>query len=97
MGGVDWMGKAWVWTMTWSGLVDFGGFNPQAPNRGAYAGLVHGIASRPRSKPKPAATPGEGPPAAAPPQPPGRLRQGPGGHLPRPGPPRHGMLIAFYR
>ena len=38
-----------------------------------------------------------GPPAAAPPQPPGHLRQGLGGHLPRPGPARHGMLTAFWR
>ena len=51
------MGKAWVWTPTWSAVLDFGGFNPEAANRGAYAGLVHGIASRPKYKPKPAATP----------------------------------------
>ena len=59
LGGVDWVGKAWVWTPTWSALLDF-----EAVNRGAYAGLMHGIASRPKSKPKLAATP-----AGAPPQP----------------------------
>ena len=36
--------------------MDFGGLTPEASNRGAYAGVVHGIASRPKSKPKPAAT-----------------------------------------
>ena len=36
-----------------------------------------------------------GPPAAAPPQPPRRLRQGSGGHLPRPRAARHGLLTAF--
>ena len=61
------MGKAWTWTPTWSALMDMGGFNPEAANRGAYAGLVHGIASRPKSKPKPAATPGGGPPQPHPP------------------------------
>ena len=84
-----------MWTPTWSALMDFGGFNPDAANRGAYAGVVHGIASWPKSKPKPAATPAGDPPQPHPPQPPGRLRQGPGGHLPRSRPPRHGMLIAF--
>ena len=34
----------------------------EAANRGAYAGVVHGIAFRPKSKPKPAATPAGGPP-----------------------------------
>ena len=44
---------------------DGGGFDPAAANRGAHAGLVNGIASRPTSKPKQAATPATG----APPQP----------------------------
>ena len=25
LGGVEWVGKAWVWTSTWSTLLDFGG------------------------------------------------------------------------
>ena len=45
------------------------GFNPEAANRGAYAGLVHGIASRPKTKPKPAATPAGAPPQPHPPNP----------------------------
>ena len=45
--------------------MDMGGLHPAAANRGAYAGLVHGIDSRPKSKPKPAATPATG----GPPQP----------------------------
>ena len=95
LGGVEWVGKASVWTPTWSALLDFGGFSPEAANRGVYAGAVHGIATRPKPKPKPAASRRWRPPAAAAPQPRGRLRQGTGGHLPRPGPPRHGMSIAF--
>ena len=43
--------------------MDFGGFNTEAANRGAYAGVVHGIASRPKTKPKPAATPARAPPS----------------------------------
>ena len=69
LGGLDWVGKARVWTPTWLALLDFGGFKPEAANRGAYAGLVHGIASRLKSKPKPAATPAGGPPQLQPPNP----------------------------
>ena len=68
-GGVEWVGKAWVWTPTWSALLDFGGFNSEAANRGVYAGVVHGIASRPKSKPNPAATPARAPPQLHPPNP----------------------------
>ena len=47
-----------------------GGFDPSAANRGAYAGLVHGIASRPKSKPRtPAAPATGGPPQPHPPNP----------------------------
>ena len=53
----------------WSALMDFGGFNPEAANRGAYAGVVHGIASRPKTKPKPAATPAGAPRSRTPPTP----------------------------
>ena len=60
MGGVEWVEKAWVWTPTWSALLDFGGFNPEAAHRGVYAGVVHGIASRPKSKSTPAAAPAGG-------------------------------------
>ena len=31
---------------TWSALMDVGGLDPAAAIRGAYAGLVHGIASQ---------------------------------------------------
>ena len=79
LGGMEFAGSTWTWTPTWMALMEMGGFDPAAANRGAYAGLVHGIPSRPKSKPKPAATPAtRPPPAAAPPQPPGYLRQGPG-------------------
>ena len=73
LGGVEWVRKAWVWTLTWSALLDFGGFNPEAANRGVYAGLVHGIATRPKPKPKPkpAAAPAGGPPEPHPPNPAG--------------------------
>ena len=62
LGGVEWVGKAWNWTPTWSALMDFGGSNPEAAKRGVYAGVVHGIATRPKPKPKPAAAPTSGPP-----------------------------------
>ena len=68
-GGVEWVGKAWVWTPTWSALLEFRGFNPEAANRGVYAGVVHGIATRPKCKPKPAAAPAGGPPQPHPPNP----------------------------
>ena len=58
-----------MWTPTWLALLDFGGFNPEAANRGVYAGVVHGIATRHKSKPKPGATPGWGPPQPHPPRP----------------------------
>ena len=69
LGGIEYAGKAWTWTPTWSALMDIGGFNPEAANRGAYAGVVHGIASRPKSKPKPSATPAGDPAQPHPPIP----------------------------
>ena len=52
------------WTLTWSEIMGIGGFDLSAANRGAYAGLVHGIACRPKPKPKPKAptTPATGDP-----------------------------------
>ena len=59
--------------------MEMGGFDPAAANRGAYAGLVHSIAFRPKSKPKLAATPAiGGPPQPHPPPP------SPGTPSPRP-------------
>ena len=69
LGGMEYAARAWTRTPTWLALMDMGGFNPEVANRGAYAGLVHGIASRPKSKPKPAATPAGGPPQPHPPNP----------------------------
>ena len=94
LGGVEWVGRAWVWTPTRSALLDFGGFNPEAANQGVYAGVVHGIATA-QAQAQARCSPRWRPPAAAPTRPRGRLRQGTGGHLPRPGPPRHSMSIAF--
>ena len=68
-GGVEWVGKALVWTPAWSAVLDFGAFNPEAANRGMYAGVVHGIATQPKPKPKPAAAPAGGPPHLHPPNP----------------------------
>ena len=58
LGGMECVGSTWTRTATWSGIVGIGGFDPSAANRGAYAGLVHGIASRPKPKPKAPPTPG---------------------------------------
>ena len=69
LGGVEWVGKACVWTPTWSALLAFEGFNPESANRGVYAEVVHGIASWPKSKPKPAAAPLGPPRSRTPPTP----------------------------
>ena len=61
LGGMEFAGRTWTWTPTWSVIMEMGGFDPAAANRGAYAGLVHGIASRPTRNPR-----NWGPPAAAP-------------------------------
>ena len=64
--------RTWTWTPTWSALMDMGGLDPEAANGGVYAGMVHSIASWPKSKPKPAATPATGgPPQPQPPKTPG--------------------------
>ena len=69
-GGLEFAGRTRTWTPPWWALMEMGGFDPAAANRGAYAGLVHGIASRPKSKPKPAANPATGgPPQPHPPNP----------------------------
>ena len=56
-----------------------GGFDPSAANCGAYAGLVHGITSRSKSKPKtPAAPTTGGPPQPHPPNPQDPFAKAPG-------------------
>ena len=40
---------------TWSEVLGVGGFDPGAASRGAYRGLVHGIASHPKPPPAPKA------------------------------------------
>ena len=63
LGGLECVWKAWEWSPTWPEIMGIGGFDPSRDNRGAYAGWVHGIASRPQSKPKtPAACVTGGPP-----------------------------------
>ena len=80
--GMECVGRTWMWTMTWSEILGIWGLDPSAANRGAYAGLVHGIASRPKPKPKAPTTPATGgPPAATSLRPPGCLRQGIRGNL----------------
>ena len=84
LGGMECVGRTWTWTATWSAIMRIRGCDPLASNRGAYAGLVCGIASCPQPKPMVPATPATGGlPQPHAPQPPGRLRQGPRGHLPR--------------
>ena len=83
LGGMECVGRTWTWTPTWSEIMEIEGFDPSAANRGAYAKLVHSIASRPKPNPNAPTTPATG----GRPQPhpsPGGLRQGPGGNLPRP-------------
>ena len=67
LGGMEWKGRTWSFTPEWSAILGFGGFDPHASNRGAYSGVVAGIASRPKRKHTP--KPGAGPvaePAVAP-------------------------------
>ena len=45
------VGRTWGWSLAWSEIMRVGGFDPSAANHGVYAGLVHGIASRPKPKP----------------------------------------------
>ena len=67
---MEFRGRTSTWTRTRLALMDMGGSDPAAAYRGAYAGLVHGIASRPNSKPRLAATPATGgPPQPHPPNP----------------------------
>ena len=64
------VGRTWTWTPTSSEIMGIRGFNPSAANRRAHAGLVHGIASRPKPKPKASTTPATGgPPQPHPPNP----------------------------
>ena len=56
-GRMEFAGRTRAWTPTWSAIMEMGGFDPSAANRGAYAGLVHGITSRPKPKPNVPATP----------------------------------------
>ena len=85
LGGMEYGGRTWTWMPTWSAPMDIGGFDPAAAKRGAYAGLVQGWPPRPSPNPSPPQPPQLRQPHNRPPQPPGRLPQGPGGHLPRPG------------
>ena len=67
-GGIQVAGRTSEWLATWSEIMGVGGLDPSAANRGAYARLVDGIASRPKPKTpsKPAAG---GPPQPHPPNP----------------------------
>ena len=55
--GMECVGRTWEWSPAWSEIMGIGGFDSSAAYRGAYAGLVHGIASRPKSKSKTPAAP----------------------------------------
>ena len=56
------------WSPTWSKNMGVGGFDPSAANQGAYARLVHNIASRPKPKTPSKPQPGD-PPQPHPPNP----------------------------
>ena len=68
------------------------GFDPAAANWGAYAGVVQGIASRPKNMPQP--EPVVSRPLWPHPQTPGCLQQGPRCDTPHRGHAKHGMLLA---
>ena len=58
--GMECARRTWTWTPTWLEIMGIGRFDPSADNRGAYARLVHGIASHPKPKPKAPTTPATG-------------------------------------
>ena len=60
LGRMQFARRTLTWTPTRSAIMEMGGFDPAAANRGAYARWVHGIAFRPKSKSKPPATPATG-------------------------------------
>ena len=55
LGGMQVSGRTWEWSPTWSEIMGVGGFD-----RGAYTGLVHGIASRLKPKPNTPSKPAAG-------------------------------------
>ena len=65
LGGMESFGRTWEWSPAWLEIMGIGGFDLSAANRGAYAGLVHNIASRPKSKSRTRTAP----PVGGPPQP----------------------------
>ena len=50
LGGMHIAGRTWEWSPTWWEIIGVGGFAPSVANRRAYAGWVHGTASRPKPK-----------------------------------------------
>ena len=59
---MEFAGSTWTWMPPWCAIMEGGAFELSAANRGAYAALVHGIASCPQPKPKVPATPATGGP-----------------------------------
>ena len=53
LGGMHAEGRTWAWAPTWSEVMGVGGFDLAAANHGAYGGLIHGIACRPKPPPPP--------------------------------------------
>ena len=53
LGGMQAEGRTWACVPPWSEALGVGGFDLGAANRGAYGGLVHGIASCPKPPPTP--------------------------------------------
>ena len=62
LGRMQSIGRMWEFSLTWSEIMGVGGFDPSATYQGVHAVLVHGIASRPKPKPKTPAAPATGGP-----------------------------------
>ena len=71
LGGMECVGGIWEWSRLWLGIMGIGSFDPSAADPGGYAGLVHGISSRPKSKPKTLVAPATGGRPRPPPPTPG--------------------------
>ena len=84
LGGMEYAAGAWTWTSTRLALMDKGGFNPDAADRGAYSGWCTASPPGPSQSPSPLQHPQLRPPAAAPPQTPGTPSPRPWGPSPPP-------------
>ena len=69
LGGVEWVGKAWVWTPTWSALLDLGVSAPRRRTGGCMPGWCTASPAGPSPSPSPPQPPLAAPRSRDPPTP----------------------------